>query len=788
MIALCSRLVGPLAALGLVLALAPSIFAADDQRYVVVRDDGSRITGGKVHDWNTPDSSPRLDNEKFSEPERAMRWFLDTAVEAAAQPSAYLEYTGGDRLPGRVVGYVSPTREQFSAEGPHLLVLPSVALQDPEDTRSDRQLRVSTDGLRRVVWEAVDEPFRPGTLFFRDGRRKDFNALRWTRDGVRILRADGTETARLSELAEIHFPATNYWDFYTRQLAVLDTELTSRVVHLETTDGVAVTSVSTACEAHHWRDRNNSSYWIQRIQPAWSHDPLWVRFATIRLFESMPPDEIPLSRLAPETVETRHALAAGWNWQTNRNVQGEALNSGGRFFVHGFGVQATTRLEFVVPTIAQRLRLQAGLDRIAGNGGSVEVSARLNVGGSDKTLMEPKTLIGSDEVATLDWTPLPPSEKPRRLILAADGLFTNRPSGADPFDIRDHLDWLEPTLGIDRAALRQAVGTQAPQLVAAWSGWDVVSSDPAPIAVHRAFDRTDPDRPQFRPTILVRQPLFTLRRKVEIDSDRRFLTLLVNRDDEKSDPAQLDLLVDGEPLQTLEVPEWNRGRISQPLVVNLAAFLGRTVTIEIRHRPSGPKAQLWWHALDFSAEPPGLRRLFDESPKFVDQLIEGTAVMELDTETPHRGLRSLKLVGERRAAGTIPGWNFPIRERPGLGEYRYLRFSWRAEGKQPVCVEIAHDGVFGPPLGQERRPFRFDFGGYDRPSFGAAKKLDRRISNEWQTTTVDLYEFGPFEMTGLGLARPKGDENAADEPVWFDAIYLARDPSDFDKVDQLSAE
>ncbi|MEO1998205.1 MAG: hypothetical protein ABGZ17_23420, partial [Planctomycetaceae bacterium] len=46
---------------------------------------------------------------------------------------------------------------------------------------------------------------------------------------------------------------------------------------------------------------------------------------------------------------------------------------------------------------------------------------------------------------------------PQKLILVIDALEENHPSHADPLDIRDHADWLEPTLKLDPIGLQNAI-------------------------------------------------------------------------------------------------------------------------------------------------------------------------------------------------------------------------------------------------------------------------------------------------------------------------------------------
>src|SRR4051794_6614286 len=44
------------------------------------------------------------------------------------------------------------------------------------------------------------------------------------------------------------------------------------------------------------------------------------------------------------------------------------------------------------------------------------------------------------------------------------------------------------------------------------------------------------------------------------------------------------------------------------------------------------------------------------------------------------GKSSIRIVPLQRFEPAIPGWKYQIAEKPGPGEYRYLRFAWKADG------------------------------------------------------------------------------------------------------------
>ncbi len=83
--------------------------------------------------------------------------------------------------------------------------------------------------------------------------------------------------------------------------------------------------------------------------------------------------------------------------------------------------------------------------------------------------------------------------------------------------------------------------------------------------------------------------------------------------------------------------------------------------------------------------------LFDDEPVILDALSEGSGPKRLDRDDRHLGEAAL-VVTPQRFAAKIDGWNFPIAETPGPGEYRYLRFAWRKRGGGAIMFELANNG------------------------------------------------------------------------------------------------
>ncbi len=792
-------------------SLAISSGAEPVPKYAAQFADGTRVTGNKLSQWNSPQANVRLENHRLNDPQKPLRWLLDTTLPPADSQGPFLEFAGGDRLPGLVLEFRSGSQLEQCGQDV-LAVRPSVDYSWPGDRQRNYVVRVLVEELRRIVWKKTGVPYRPGSLFLRDGRQLTFRALRWSRDGVRLLRSEGIETFFFDQIAELHLPEQDTWSAYVRQLARMDSACSEPLVRLDCTTGLQATASQRCWQPDFHGDRNRPRGWLQRIQPAWAFDPLWVPFESIRLWEFRPIHEISLSRLEPVNAQTRHALAGGWAWKPGRNVQGGPLRSGGRAFAAGFGVQAYCRLEFQLPPTAEALRTKVGLDALVGSGGCARGRVFVMEGSGpaarDRELASTEPLIGSTALVDLGRLPLPsPSPAGRsgnapraHLVLEADPLFTNHPAGADPLDIRDSLNWLDPVVELNPRAVRDAVRAWAPKLVGPWKGWTINGEDPSPVELVRRWDeKTESGRRSYRLEVLPRVPVLSLARPLSVTEETRWLAVAVSRT-EKDAPSFLELWVNDKRVDKQTVPFWEPNRLQPQVEFSLGGFVGQTVTLELRIPPAGPQGWLHWRRISLASDPEGLRRLFEDEENLVKLLQDGDGKATPAFQQPYSGKLCLKVTAGEAAVARQPTWSFPIRKNPGVGEYRWLRFAWRKQGGQRVALRIAHQGQLGPPQGKRHRSFCYD-AGVGPPSYQAARRLSGRAPGDWLEQTVDLYaHFGEFELTGLGFSigrhpkdkplDPRRRERMAQllpppgpEAAWFDHIYLARSPEDLRKIE-----
>lgn len=749
----------------------------EEERYTAVFADGKRVSDGEVREWHDERAKPKIAGRQLFDGKNPIISLVDNTLEASTEDGPRIEFHGGDSLPGRVISLERRPEGEFDYPIDQLLVEPALAWDHPEQGQNVRRLRVTLPWLRKIVWEPRGSAnYQPSTAFLVDGRQISFRSLRWSVGAIRLLREEGTLEIPFSQLAELHFPAVSPWESYAGQLAVIDPECASQIVRIETNHGLRLTTSQDRYRAAHRHNAGDPNQWFRIVQPAWSLDSLWLRHRTIRLETFHEPWKLPLSRVEPIKVTHSAALGGGWPWQINRNVQGGPLAADGRTFAWGFGVHGGTRLEFELPTIAREFRTSFGLDDCIGAGGCVAGMVSL-VDKEERLVYRSPTLVGSSQVVDSNVIPLTSIGKRTRLVLEIDPLYGDRPSGADPLDIRDTADWLEPIIVLDETELRGQVRERATRQLPGLAGWTVVNSDPSPFEVTNVWDATLGHRAAFRHEIIPRQQLLTVRQTVEVTPDRQWLALGISRYEQDRRPGRISVQVDGQPAGVLEAPIRRSGYEPDPLLISLKPYIGREVAIEMFFLPDGPRAKLEWRATQFAPEPPGLLKVFDEEADFASKLIGGAGKAEYVIGDHFSGQACIKIVAPGITAPQLAGFVAKIRENPGVGEYRFIRFACRKVDGKTMSIELARDGNLGPDRRRRGLAHRYDFG-LRQDKDGRSVQLEKKPGEDWIVHTRDLYvDFGSFDLTGFSFQTLDGDA------FYIDHIYLARQPHYFERIE-----
>lgn len=780
------------------LAVMPVSSLPAAERYAAQFQDGVRVEEAEVRAWHDAETKPTIGGKLVFDPANPARWIIDRNQPPGPPAAAFVEFAGGDRLAGTVVGVQTGQEDPYDQRPGHLFVKPAVDWHFPDD-KQPSDIRVSTEWVQRIVWQRTgNDEYRPGTAVIRNGGSFAFRTLRWDKDQLRLLTAEGVREIAWDDLAELHLPKLDPWNNYLDQLAVLNPSCASRMIQLETIDGSRCTASTERFRARNWGDANRPETWYQHIQPAWSLDPLWVRYRKIRAWRFFQPDVVPLTMIAPAEVEQRAVFGTGWTWQVNRSVRQGLLQSAQFEFGGGFGVQATTELRFDYPTLARAIRTQAGLDRSAGTGGCVNLSI---MNGSAASLFQVEHLTGSTRIVDTGWLALSADEsQPRQIVLLAEMDHDKRPPGADPFDVRDAVNWYEPEVRLDLPLLQAEVLRRGWTRLPGLMGWTIKPEDAAKIQVVNVLHPYDPRRPEFRLKFLTKDRFVTFSRKVKIGPQHRWLAAVVTRDHEKTiTPSSVQIRIDGRVLADLDVPMQQGPLEPDPVVAPLDGFQGKTVTLELVLLPHGELSLVDWKGVSLSADRPGVFKVFEDEEKFASELRQGERpLISLSADQPYSGTHSLRVVGGSAENGRLTGLDTWIAEQPRNGQYRFLVFAWKKEGGNRILLQLAHEGRFSEHIAQlfqpgerpgrkrigpfdprrllEDRGLRYGFSydaGTEPPLTNAPLRLDAKLPDKWALMARDLFtDFGPMNLTGLSLGCPDG--NAA----FFDHIYLARTPQD----------
>ena len=571
-------------------------------RYTGMWADGTRQTADGLESWHETSSQPRLAGRPLFDQGRPIRWLVDNTLCQADPPAAAVEMIGGDVLPGRVIAVRSGVESEALRMPPHFLVAPHVSLDRPYGPAREH-FRVPMRWVRRVVWQRATDRYQPGTLIYRDGRRLAFRSLRPGEGGIRVLLSEGVRLVPLEELAELHLPRSDPWEAYFDALAVLAPDGRARLVQWETEDGLRVTGSAERFQARARGSPSDPKNWYHMVQPAWCLEPLWVAHRRIRLRCYFMPQEVPLSRIDPGAQRQQSDLGGAWPGQVDRNVEGGPLAGGDRRYHWGLGVHALSELEFPLPSCARSLRTRLGLDTLAGDGGCVLASIFLGPT-TGKPLYASPAVIGSTNV--LDTGPLRlemPPGKAERLVLRVDPAHGQRPRGADPLDIRDHFDWLEPLVELDPEGLRAEIARRAPGMVPAWRDWTVsVGRLNGPLLVNHWDEGRSQRGSAYRLLVNTRGAPLALSRKLWVSPQGDRLLLTVTRPPDTT-PSTIEVQVDGRPAGQFDVPRGRPGSWPEPMEIPLAEHHERHVTVQLRQHSEDDRSLVQWWAITLAGSP-----------------------------------------------------------------------------------------------------------------------------------------------------------------------------------------
>ncbi|MBA2117005.1 hypothetical protein [Bremerella alba] len=735
-------------------------YGDEEKRFVALLEDGRVVEDDVLRNWYSGNAMPQLAGQSLINGGNPMRWMVDRSLGPAEMPNAYIELFSGDRIPGHPDAYAAEGVEYQADVPEHFLITPSFPFRRSTNSRYRSDIRVRRDFVRKIVWEqlpALIDRHVPATVFLKNGREITFRAIRFSEAGIHLL----VERERMSfgfhEIAELHLEVESPWQSHLRELAILfpggkvapaDQQ---RLVQWETSDGLVATTSVQRIDADSRGDNNNSDRWAHGIQPAWSIDPIWVECRSTWMRRSWAFDEMPLFRLPyHESRDGAMFSRNGFSARINRGILAGTAKSGDRISGWSLGVMAPSRLSFALPPIATGFRTSVGIDQAAHDRGCIV--GRVFVSWESSPKFESKSIVGSEkttEGGNIHWNSLPGDGQ---LILEVDMAHQDRPEGADPFDIRDMVNWIEPRVLLDHQKLREAIDEQTPETILAWSGWQL-TSDIAKLRFHTTRRRVEYpfEAPSWRTTVVAKDEPLRLTTTKRIAPETSYLEINAAKFDGGDEPnievRINDIPVLSEPLKNVNTHD--HVNTPAPYLVDLTPFAGHEVTLEVSQTPGPDNIAVDWRGIHFLSEPSFLMPVLDApSEKQVDSLLTiagqpAGAIWRNDIRLVSRPALEIN----DGPWVQIASFDRPIeiRERPLPGQYRQLRFAFEKQGDGYVQIRLLHDR-------DTESPAIYSVG-TSKADQGVIKLDPKKIKeNDWHQVGPDIFSnFRELNITGIAI-------------------------------------
>lgn len=150
--------------------------------------------------------------------------------------------------------------------------------------------------------------------------------------------------------------------------------------------------------------------------------------------------------------------------------------------------------------------------------------------------------------------------------------------------------------------------------------------------------------------------------------------------------------------------------------------------------------------------------------------------VEVVTTDPYKGKYCVFVTPSQSYNNQMKDWNFPIKENPKAGEYRYIIFAWKSDGGKGIMIQFPDKGAWGavttpcvnPPAPGTRRYIA----GTNVTGWSGIC-VSNEIPTKWTVVERDLFaDFGEFTITGMALT-PFSDDGKGD---YYDMIMIGSEP------------
>src|SRR5581483_11772531 len=195
-------------------------------------------------------------------------------------------------------------------------------------------------------------------------------AVRWRKQGLAVLTADGVVDVPFTDLAEAVFPGVD------RSQAVIDDNQwaaessPTAIGRFQTTRGAVITAARVVREQEQARRRGRVANTVfYYAQPAWADQPIAIPEQEIVCCGYRGSDEAPLTLFPTTTIANRRLTGSPEPWAINQAAEGGLLFSTAIESDIGLAAHSHSAVAFDLPPAAKTLQLAVGLDRAVGEGG-----------------------------------------------------------------------------------------------------------------------------------------------------------------------------------------------------------------------------------------------------------------------------------------------------------------------------------------------------------------------------------------------------------------------------------
>jgi hypothetical protein len=305
----------------------------------------------------------------------------------------------------------------------------------------------------------------------------------------------------------------------------------------------------------------------------------------------------------------------------------------------------------------------------------------------------------------------------------------------------------------------------------AWQSWRLVS-DVNDLKWFVTWDELSTALPSYRLAVTGNQAPLVLERELELKPDQRWLVIHASRGQPSDAPPRVTVSVEGKLRSEFEVPLLDRDHLhALPQVIPLTDLApGQSIRLRIEQAADSARTPILWHSISLTRFRPDIFELFDESGSWISAADRSESISATELEDAFRGQRAVTFPSGSKFELS---WQQPvaIRERPLLGEYRYIRFAFRASVRGALDLRLlTPHGVH--PTAYHAGPRRSD----DRKT---QRVWDRHLPAAWTVITRDLArDVGDLDLIGLQVEFSDGHE------LSLDNVYLARTLDDFTRWEQ----